>query len=68
MTALGVDGRPHTGEKNLSRRDSDQCEDEEEPFYKDAFDYFDWNHSSSIPTSVSKHELEQNLEKKQGQE
>ena len=27
-------------------------EDEEEPFFKAAFDHFDWNHSSTIPTSV----------------
>ena len=29
-------------------------EDEEKPFFKAAFDHFDWNHSSTIPTSVSK--------------
>ena len=27
-------------------------EDEEKPFFKAAFDHFDWNHSSTIPTSV----------------
>ena len=27
-------------------------EDEEQPFFKAAFDHFDWNHSSTIPTSV----------------
>ena len=32
--------------------DPKESEDEEKPFYKDAFDHFDWNHSSSIPTSV----------------
>ena len=27
-------------------------EDEEKPFFKAAFDHFDWNHSCTIPTSV----------------
>ena len=28
-------------------------QDEETAFYKEAFDQFDWNHSGTIPTSVS---------------
>ena len=28
-------------------------EEEEEKAYKEAFDYFDWNKSGSIPSSVS---------------
>ena len=29
-------------------------EEEEEKTYKEAFDYFDWNKSRTIPTSVSR--------------
>ena len=28
-------------------------QDEETAFYKEAFDQFDWNHSGTIPCSVS---------------
>ena len=35
---------------NMEEEEED--EDEEKPFFKAAFDHFDWNHSSTIPTSV----------------
>ena len=35
------------------RKRREEEEDEEEPYFKAAFDHFDWNHSSTIPTSVS---------------
>ena len=35
---------------NMEEEEEDK--DEEKPFFKAAFDHFDWNHSSTIPTSV----------------
>ena len=38
-------------EKSTDNMEEEE-EDEEKPFFKAAFDHFDWNHSSTIPTSV----------------
>ena len=40
-------------ECEMSKLIKDDNEDEETPFYKAAFDCFDWNHSGRIATSVS---------------
>ena len=38
-------------EKSTDNMEEEEA-DEEKPFFKAAFDHFDWNHSSTIPTSV----------------
>ena len=37
----------------MSKLTKDENEEEETPFYKAAFDSFDWNKSGRIATSVS---------------
>ena len=40
---------------DLSDNDADQDEKEDtQEYYRDVFDFFDWNNSNTIPTSVSK--------------
>ena len=37
----------------MSSKDTKKDKEEEEKAYKEAFDYFDWNKSGTIPSSVS---------------
>ena len=37
----------------MTSKDTKKDKEEEEKAYKEAFDYFDWNKSGSIPSSVS---------------
>ena len=40
---------------DLSENDEEQDEKEDtQEYYRDVFDFFDWNNSNTIPTSVSK--------------
>ena len=38
----------------MSSKDIKKDKEEEEKAYKEAFDYFDWNRSGTIPASVSR--------------
>ena len=39
----------------MNTQESRKEREEEELAYKEAFDYFDWNRSGTIPTGVSLH-------------
>ena len=45
----------------MSSKDIQKEKEEEVRAYKEAFDYFDWNRSGTIPTSVSKVLLAENI-------